>query len=97
MAFGVRKLLIDMSRAEDLRIRNAWVSGSNALCGTISQITTGTYVPIVICTNSKRYLLVTEFRYRSRVAQHPANHVVNWLAHDDRSRPVALITRSYRP
>jgi hypothetical protein len=33
-AFGVRKLLIDMSRAEDLRIRNAWVRGSNPLCGT---------------------------------------------------------------
>jgi|SRR5450631_207929 len=25
---------IDMRRAEDLRIRNAWVRGSNPLCGT---------------------------------------------------------------
>jgi hypothetical protein len=31
-AFGPRKMLIDMSRAEDLRIRNAWVRGSNPLC-----------------------------------------------------------------
>jgi hypothetical protein len=30
--FGVGKLLIDMDRAEDLRIRNAWVRGSNPLC-----------------------------------------------------------------
>ena len=33
-AFRVRKLLIYMSRADDLRIRNAWVRGSNPLCGT---------------------------------------------------------------
>jgi len=31
--FGVCKLLIDMSRVKDLRIRNAWVRGSNPLCG----------------------------------------------------------------
>jgi hypothetical protein len=33
-AFDVRNILIDMSRANDLRIRNAWVRGSNPLCGT---------------------------------------------------------------
>jgi len=30
--FGIRKLLIGMIRAKDLRIRNAWVRGSNPLC-----------------------------------------------------------------
>jgi len=33
-AFGLRNVLIGMSRAKDLRIRNAWVRGSNPLCGT---------------------------------------------------------------
>jgi hypothetical protein len=32
--FGIHNILIDMSRAEDPRIRNAWVRGSNPLCGT---------------------------------------------------------------
>ena len=34
-AFGLRNILIDMDRANDLRIRNAWVRGSNSLCGTV--------------------------------------------------------------
>jgi hypothetical protein len=33
-AFGLRNILIDMSPANELRIRNAWVRGSNPLCGT---------------------------------------------------------------
>ena len=31
-AYDIRKVLIDMSRVIDLRIRNAWVRGSNPLC-----------------------------------------------------------------
>jgi hypothetical protein len=34
IAFGIRKTLIDMTHPKDLRIRNAWVRGSNPLCGT---------------------------------------------------------------
>ena len=34
-AFGRRNILIDMSPANELQIRNAWVRGSNPLCGTI--------------------------------------------------------------
>ena len=33
-AFDVRNILIDMIPNNDLRIRNAWVRGSNPLCGT---------------------------------------------------------------
>jgi hypothetical protein len=33
-AFDRRNLLIDMTAANELRIRNAWVRGSNPLCGT---------------------------------------------------------------
>jgi hypothetical protein len=36
MAFGIHKMLIAMSRANDLRIRNAWVRGSNPLCAPAS-------------------------------------------------------------
>ena len=32
--FGIRNPLIDMTHANELRIRNAWVRGSNPLCGT---------------------------------------------------------------
>jgi hypothetical protein len=35
IAFGLRKILIDKRRWKDLQIRNAWVRGSNPLCGTI--------------------------------------------------------------
>jgi hypothetical protein len=35
IAFAVRKILIDRHRPNDLRIRNAWVRGSNALCAPI--------------------------------------------------------------
>jgi hypothetical protein len=34
IAVGVGKILIDKRRRKDLRIRNAWVRGSNPLCGT---------------------------------------------------------------
>jgi hypothetical protein len=34
----IRKLLIRMTPNNDLRIRNAWVRGSNPLCGTIKKI-----------------------------------------------------------
>jgi hypothetical protein len=33
-AFDLRNILIDMTPGDDLRIRNAWVRGSNPLCGT---------------------------------------------------------------
>jgi hypothetical protein len=35
-AFGLRNILIDMSPANELRIRNAWVRGSNPLCAPAS-------------------------------------------------------------
>jgi hypothetical protein len=43
MTFGIHKVMIAMSRANDLRIRNAWVGSSILSCGTNFQITTGTY------------------------------------------------------
>jgi hypothetical protein len=39
IAVDVRKILIDNDHANELRIRNAWVRGSNPLCGT-SLVTT---------------------------------------------------------
>jgi hypothetical protein len=36
---NMRKLLIRMTPNNDLRIRNAWVRGSNPLCGTIKSST----------------------------------------------------------
>jgi hypothetical protein len=44
IAFGVRKILIDNDHANDLRIRNAWVRGSNPLCGTKNIVKSITYV-----------------------------------------------------
>jgi hypothetical protein len=41
---GVRKLLIDLGRGKDLRIRNAWVRGSNPLCGTNLKIGPTTFL-----------------------------------------------------
>jgi hypothetical protein len=45
--FGVRKTLIGMSRSEGLRIRNAWVRGSNPLCGTSTYVSLAALCPVL--------------------------------------------------